>query len=180
MDSSIYLISKELNQKDTKTELIKFLGYDGLCYLYASEKLNPQEYQRQDLKLGSQPSLLHHNTNNYDTPMGEADKIIKYLKNNMRKLVGQKIIQMDVHEFNYDSEQINNYQNTQFDFLKNVYNVIVETEDKDNIFGISYDKVAYLTKRVAQTSFQTFLPEIISIPNVALHPFANNKDITTL
>ena len=58
--------------------------------------------------------------------------------------------------------------------------MIVEAEDRDNIFGISYDKVAYLTKRITQTSFQTFLPEIISIPNVALHPFANNKDITTL
>lgn len=55
---------------------------------------------------------------------------------------------MNTRELNYDSELTNNYQNTQFDFLKNVYNVIVETEDRDNIFGISYDKVAYLTKRV--------------------------------
>lgn len=46
MDSSIYLINKELNQKDTKTELLKLMGYDGLCYLYASEKLNPQEFQK--------------------------------------------------------------------------------------------------------------------------------------
>lgn len=152
MDSSIYLINKELNQKDTKTELIKFLGYDGLCYLYASEKLNSQECW-QSLVSSSMLQTPHHNTNNYDTPMGEANKILKYLKKDAQKLVSNRNVQMNMRELPYDSEQINNYQNTQFDFLKNVYNVIVEAEDRDNLFGISYDKVAYLTKRVTQASF---------------------------
>ena len=56
MDSSIYLINKELSQKDNKAELIKLLGYDGLCYLYASEKLNSLECQKQALQIISKLS----------------------------------------------------------------------------------------------------------------------------
>ncbi|CAL6073748.1 Conserved_hypothetical protein [Hexamita inflata] len=173
--TELYQLHKQI--ADGNISNIAQLGLDALQYLDCKGKITAKTI----LKLNTKEYVKHTVKAHVDSGMTGSDKIMHNLRNKECVKKSQYFNIVPEVQEEQQNDQQKTYHNSQFEFMKQVYNFHFEAANHDNIFMINYDKQAMLSKRYSYKGyFCSFLPEVISIPNVSLHPYATNKDLSTL